>query len=268
MRRPHAPTAPSPRASLCFAVRGRDLLVAEGAGAPRVPSLGEVEPLGLGSGLLHVGVFDGVECVAVPLPDETEAPGGMTFQALRPLAALLPRSLFGVAGRAVQIVEWDETHRFCGRCGTPTEPAPNERAKRCPACRLAAFPRVSPAVIVRVARRDEILLARNRRFPEPIYSVVAGFVDPGESLEEAVAREVREESGVEVRRIRYFGSQPWPFPHSLMVGFTAEHAGGEIRVDGDEIVDAAWFRADALPRIPPSFSIARRLIDDWARSAG
>ncbi len=137
--------------------------------------------------------------------------------------------MFRVAGRAVQIVEWDETHRFCGRCGGPTERVPGERARLCTTCGHSAYPRIAPAVIVRVTRGDALLLARGRRWTEPIYSLVAGFVDPGESLEETVAREVREEVGIEVGDIRYFASQPWPFPHSLMLGFEAEHAGGEIR---------------------------------------
>jgi NAD+ diphosphatase len=146
------------------------------------------------------------------------------------------------------------------------EDATGERAKRCPACNLHAWPRVSPAVIARVTRGNEILLARGRRFPDPIYSVLAGFVDPGESLEEAVVREIREEVGVEVTDLCYFGSQPWPFPHSLMVGFTARWAGGEIRIDEEELVDAAWFDVDALPPVPPRLSIARRLIDDFVAS--
>ncbi len=116
---------------------------------------------------------------------------------------------------------------------------------------------------MRVTRGEEILLARGRRFPQPIYSTLAGFVDPGESLEECVVREVREEAGIEIRELAYFGSQPWPFPHSLMVGFTAEHASGELAIDQEELADGGWFRRDALPLLPPHGSIARRLIDDF-----
>ena len=134
----------------------------------------------------------------------------------------------------------------------------------CPSCGLAAYPRIAPAIIVLVRRGDRALLARNAKYPVPIYSTLAGFVDIGESLEETLAREVREEVGIEVTNIRYFGSQPWPLPHSLMIGFTAEWAGGEIRVDGEEITDAQWFAADDLPSLLPShISIARRLIDAW-----
>jgi NAD+ diphosphatase len=126
-----------------------------------------------------------------------------------------------------------------------------------------SYPRISPAVIVLVRKDDEALLARNARFPLPFYSTLAGFVEIGESLEQTVAREIREEAGIEVKDVRYFGSQPWPFPHSLMVGFTARWAGGELRADEREILDARWWRADALPQVPPPLSIARRLIDAW-----
>ncbi len=171
-----------------------------------------------------------------------------------------------VAGRAVQLVEWARTHRFCGRCGTPTEQQAGERAMRCPSCGLLAFPRLAPAMITLVTRGDEALLARGVQFRSPLYSCLAGFVEPGESLEGAVVREVREEVGIEVGDVRYWGSQPWPFPHSLMVGFTAEWQSGEIDIDPKEIVDAQWFRRDELPAIPPPISIARKLIDAWLAS--
>lgn len=134
---------------------------------------------------------------------------------------------------------------------------------RCPACGLLAYPRIAPAVIVLVRRGDEALLARNARFPLPFFSTLAGFAEIGETLEETVAREIREEVGIEVRNPRYFGSQPWPFPHSLMVGFMADWASGELRLDEREIAEARWCRADALPLIPPPVSIARRMIDAW-----
>ena len=138
-------------------------------------------------------------------------------------------------------------------------------ALRCPRCGMMHYPRVSPAVIVRVNRGEAVLLARSPGFPKGMRSVLAGFVEPGESIEETVRREVREEVGVEVRNLRYFGSQPWPFPNSLMIGMTADHAGGELAPQPGEIEDAAWYRADDLPGIPPKISIARRLIDDFVR---
>jgi NAD+ diphosphatase len=182
---------------------------------------------------------------------------------LREVFAVLGADLFMAAGAATQLVEWAATSRYCGRCATPTVRSTEDRSMRCPACGFSAYPRIAPAVIVLVRRGDDALLARGARFPRSYYSTLAGFVEVGETLEHAVAREIREEVGVEVKDVRYFGSQPWPFPHSLMVGFMAEWAGGEIRPDNVEIADARWFRADALPTIPPPLSIARRLIDAW-----
>ncbi len=169
-----------------------------------------------------------------------------------------------VAGRAVQLVEWARTHRYCGRCATPTQMQAHERSMKCPACGLLAFPRLAPAMITLVTRgRDEVLLARGVAFRAPMYSCLAGFVEPGESLEDAVIREVREEVGVEVANVQYRGSQPWPFPHSLMVGFRAEWVSGDIVCDPTEILDAQWYTRDSLPPIPPRISIARKLIDAW-----
>ena len=216
----------------------------------------------------HVlGVLDGAAVWAIDVSGDQGSDGFDDLSALLPLMALHGRVddvRWTLAGRAVQLVEWDRTHRFCGRCSTPTEPAPGERARRCPACGLLAFPRLAPAVITLIERDDGCaLLARGRAFPIPMYSCVAGFVEPGENLEEAVRREVLEEVGVELAEVRYASSQPWPFPHSLMIGFEATWASGDIRIDEHEIVDAAWFRADDLPTIPPGLSIARTLIDAW-----
>jgi NAD+ diphosphatase len=259
------PPEPSPAGAFWLAVRSSELLLVDDGGRPKVPLTTDLAELGLTTEAHHfLGTLDGIACFAAAVPDTGEPAAGAAFHGLRPLWSLVDEELFALAGRAVQIVEWDRTHRFCGRCGTPTVRAEGERAKRCPACELLAFPRVSPAIIVRVTRGDEILLARGRRWAhEVMYSVLAGFVDPGESLEECVVREVREEVGIEVRDLRYFGSQPWPFPHSLMVGFTAEYAGGAITVEDEELIDAQWFRVDELPPIPPKISIARRLIDDF-----
>jgi len=160
-------------------------------------------------------------------------------------------------------VDWDRTHQFCGRCGAPMEAKATERAKLCPRCGLHHFPRLAPAVIVLVERGHALLLARSRHFTQGMYSVIAGFVEPGETLEEAVVREVREETGISIRDIKYFGSQPWPFPHSLMIGFTAAYESGEIVLEDSEIEDAGWFTRDNLPPLPGKISIARRLIDGF-----
>jgi len=202
----------------------------------------------------------GADAVAAAV---TDIPSGCETMPLRALAVLFDEPTFALAGRAFHVVDWATTSRFCGRCGTATVRAERERAMACPSCKLSLWPRIAPAIIVLVRRGEEALLARNPKFPSAFYSTLAGFSDVGESLEETVVREVGEEVGIGVTNIRYFGSQPWPFPHSLMIGFTAEWAGGDIRVDGEEITDARWFRADALPDVPPPISIARRLIDAW-----
>jgi NAD+ diphosphatase len=169
--------------------------------------------------------------------------------------------LMAVAGRANQFVDWARTHQFCGGCGQPTRDKADERAKVCPSCGLVNYPRVSPAIIVAVLKGDRILLAQSTRARNSFFSVLAGFVEPGETLEDCVRREVREETGIAVDGIRYFGSQPWPFPNALMVAFTATYAGGELAIDLSEIVNAGWFGADELPPLPGKHSIARRLIE-------
>ncbi len=244
----------------CFAFRDRRLLVHLDGEAVRVPSLAEVERLEPGR-RQYLGTLGERQVVAVELPDAAALPAGMELRELRGLFPLLPETHFWVAGRAVQIVAWDRDHQFCGRCAAATLEQVDDRSKKCPACGLVAYPRLSPAVIVLVERGDEMLLARSPHFLPGMYSTLAGFVEPGETLEEAVAREIEEEVGVQVKNVRYFGSQPWPFPNSLMVGFRADYAGGDIVVDGVEIVDAGWYRADALPRIPLRVSIARALIE-------
>lgn len=216
-----------------------------------------------------VGLLDGAACWAVDLDGDGVA--DIRIDGLTPLMGLYGRVedvRWTLAGRAVQLVEWERTTRFCGRCGTATEPAPGERARRCPGCGLLAFPRLAPAVITLIERDGEALLARGRTFPVPMFSCVAGFVEPGEDLEGAVHREVREEVGVELAEVSYVASQPWPFPHSLMIGFEATWASGDIVIDESEILDARWFRPDDLPMIPPPMSIARTLIDRWLDRSG
>lgn len=233
--------------------------------AGRVPT-GEQTICGAGEPLF-LGLLDGEPCWAVGVTGEVAAPAGLRWLPLRQLGMVVDEQEFALAGRAVQLVDWTRTNRFCGRCGTPTDATPGERAMRCPRCGLVAYPRLAPAIIVLVERGDQALLAQGRGFGR-MYSALAGFVEPGETLEQAVHREVGEEVGVALDRVRYFGSQPWPFPHSLMVGFFAEWVSGDIQVDGVEILDAGWYRADHLPEIPPALSIARRLIDEWrARAA-
>jgi NAD+ diphosphatase len=242
---------------------GASVLVDSEGAPPRA----ERSPVETAEPPIFMGLLDGVATWAVGTDELSDVPDAYEWQPLRTLGAQLDTPSWMLAGRAVQLVEWARTSRFCGRCGAATEVATRERAASCPRCGLNAYPRLAPAIIVTVERGDEILLGQGRGF-QGTYSALAGFTEPGETLEETVRREVREEVGVEVERVRYFGSQPWPFPHSLMIGFSATWSSGDIQIDGDEIVDARWFRADDLPDIPPPLSIARRLIDDWVSRQG
>ncbi len=256
-----------PAAAWWFVYRQDDLLVREGGGAGEalIPRTRDLDRAGFRAAEAHsLGMLEGEPAYAARADSASEVPGAR-FEGLRPLFAALGDELFNLAGMAKQIVTWDRDHRFCGRCGAPTRTKDNERAKLCSSCGAMAFPRLSPAIIVAVTRGASLLMAHADRFPPGLFSVIAGFVEPGETLEECVAREVREETGIEVRAIRYFGSQSWSFPHSLMLAFTAEHASGEIAIDGAEVKEAAWFRADAMPRVPDRASISRRLID-WFRA--
>ncbi len=245
-----------------FAFQGDLLLVLEEE--VRVPQALSPGELGIETTFHQpVGYLGGSPAWALEVPEGVEAPEGTAFRDLRAIFAAVDEEFFAVAGRAKQIVGWHATHRFCGRCGGVTEPVEGEPAMRCTRCGMMHYPRVSPAVIVRVLREDEILLARSPGFPKGMRSVLAGFVEPGESIEETVHREVREEVGLEVENLKYFGSQPWPFPNSLMIGLTADYAGGELTPEPGEIEAADWYRAEELPELPPRVSIARRMIDDF-----
>lgn len=252
-----------------FAFRGRDLIVVAQGDAVTVPDAAAWAALGLSSIRENdLGLLAGRRCVAVEIAEDAGLPPGVAAEGLRKLFGQVDEDDMKRAIRAVQIMEWDRSHRFCGRCATPTERVVGEFSKRCPSCETTVYPRISPAVIVLVERGDTILLGRHVRSRVPMYSTLAGFVEVGESLEETVAREIREESGIEVRALRYFGSQPWPFPDSLMIGFTAEYAGGDLRAEPSELSDIGWYTVDTLPPVPPSRSIARKLIDAWVRRQG
>jgi len=254
---------------LFFAFQDDRLLVRVDGQSAYPPHGTDFGALGIPHGSQHyLGALKGHHCFAVDLAPDATAPTDMTLDGLRPLWPMIGEDLFRVGGRAFQILNWDRTHRFCGRFGAATRSHARDRARECPACGLLSFPRLSPAIIVLISREREFLLARSPRFAQGMFSVIAGFAEPGETLEEAVVREVREEVGIGVRDVRYFGSQSWPFPHSLMVGFTARYASGEIRIDGDEIEDAGWYSPDHLPDLPSHISISRSLIDShlsrWA----
>ncbi|HYC15040.1 MAG TPA: NAD(+) diphosphatase [Stellaceae bacterium] len=210
---------------------------------------------------LYLGHLAGTHLWAAEAAAGAQAPAGMSWEGLRTLFSVLEDGHFALAGRALQLVDWDRTHQFCGRCGARTEAKADERVRVCPACRLSAYPRVAPAVMALVRRGRELLLARGPHFPPGMYSALAGFVEPGESLEQCLAREVAEEVGVQISNSRYFASQSWPFPHSLMIAFVCDWESGELRPDASEIEAASWFDVLQLPKLPSKISIARRLID-------
>jgi NAD+ diphosphatase len=210
---------------------------------------------------IYLGRYQGRSCFAVAASGRAQP--GYALTGLRSWLGRVAAPVFYLAGRAQQVVEWDRDHRFCGRCATPMEDHAVDRAKQCPECGLISYPRLSPSIIVLVRRGDEMLLARNARWPQGIYSTLAGFVEPGESIEQTVHREVFEEVGLRVKHLRYLGSQSWPFPNSLMLGFHADYAGGEIVCQEGEIAEARWFRYDQLPGVPPGTAISRWLIDEF-----
>ena len=209
----------------------------------------------------YLGLFRNEPCYAGELDAQAELPLELTLTDMRVLITQLPADWFMLVGRAYQVLLWDRNHRYCGRCSTPTVYHERDRAKVCPKCAFTQYPRISPSVIMLVASGDQLLLGRSPSFIPSLYSTLAGFVEPGESIEQAVRREVKEEVGVSVGNMSYIASQPWPFPHSLMLGFIAEYEAGDIVVDNDELEDAQWWHIDDLPLIPPVGTISRELID-------
>ncbi len=230
---------------------------------PRPRTWSFYRALGLEPAACHsIGRWRGEDHLAVGLDRPADAlPAGLRAAGLRNWFGLLDDTGLAIAMRAVQLLEWDRTHRHCGACGSLTERVAGERARRCPACALSTYPRISPAMMVLITRGRELLLARGLHFPPGRYSALAGFLEAGETIEQAIHREVREEVGVTIRELRYFASQSWPFPNSLMIAFRAEWEAGEIRVDPSELADAGWFTPERLPELPPRLSIARALIE-------
>jgi len=211
----------------------------------------------------YLGTIDQRHCFVVEVEYRERLPDGYEWLGLRSQMGQISDELFELAGRALQIVNWYNYHRYCGRCGGRTTPHPQERAMVCEACQHEFYPRLSPCVITVITRDDHCLLARNAKFPSAYYSALAGFIEAGETVEAALHREVKEEVGITIDNLKYFGSQPWPFPGQLMLGFHAEYEGGEILVDGEEIVDAQWWRYDQLPVVPPPSTLSGRLIQHF-----
>ncbi len=206
-----------------------------------------------------IGEYFDKDCYTVEL-QASPAVHDHHWQDLRQLFSLLDPTHYEVAARSMQVVSWDRDHKFCGRCGSETTLHDHDMAKHCEPCNLQFYPRLSPCVITVVTRGEEMLLAHNPTFPARFYSALAGFIEAGESIESALRREVKEEVGITVGKIEYYGSQSWPFPGQLMIGFIAEYESGEIEVDGIEIEEANWYRYDQLPKVPPRTALAGELI--------
>ena len=249
----------------CCLFHGNRVFVARDGGHPALPR-GDVEAYGLSLDQAHyLGTLDGTHCYGLAMPRSAALPEGLELLGLRALILEGNELVAGIAGQAFQLLEWARTHRHCGSCGQPTLPHAADRAVECPDCKLVFYPRISPVMMALVYRKNdngsELLLTRKAGYAEGRYTVVAGFVEAGESLEQCLAREVKDEVGVDIRNPQYFGSQPWPFPNSLVMAFSAEWAGGEVVPDGTELEDARWFSIDALPDLPEPVHISRQLID-------
>ena len=214
---------------------------------------------------LYIGNLDQKPCFCAQFVSEIPESEDFAFHGLRELFGSLSEKIFKMATLGLQVNNWQQVSRYCGKCGEHLHLMKTERAKKCLSCGHIEYPRISPAVIMAVTRDRKILLARPNRLKFGFYSVLAGYVEVGETLEECVGREISEEVGISVKNIRYFGSQSWPYTNSLMIAFTAEHKSGEIRIDQDEILDAEWFYPDNLPQLPGWGSISRRLVDHFVQ---
>lgn len=229
----------------------------------KLPDLSMLAPMGSPRHSLEIGRAEQVSYELQVWPARTEFPSGLVKADYRKLMGIWPQLLWEAASRAKQLAVWLHENQFCGACGSKLEAAVLTPARRCDACGFVAYPRISSVCIVLISRGDEILLARSPHFPPGIYSALAGYVEAGESVEACAHREVREETGIGIRNLCWFGSQSWPFPHSLMLGFFAEYAGGELVLQQAEIEDAQWFRRDNLPTLPHPSTIAYRMIQAW-----
>jgi len=255
----HDPPADATASAWCLVFADGKLLLPDGSTETFVP-LAEPTPFAARERSRHyLGRLGGLDAWALAV---AEPPTGWHAVPLRAAMMQFPEPLMALASRAAQVIEWDRSHRYCGVCGTPTERVGGERSRRCPACGHSSYPRISPAMMALVWRPGEVLLARSPHYTPGMYSALAGFVEAGESIEHCLHREVAEEVGLQVKNLRYYGSQSWPFPHSLMIAYSAEWAGGEIVPQASEIEDARWFPIDALPKVPPRFSISGHLIRD------
>ena len=215
--------------------------------------------------IMNITPLDGIEVKTFSIDSPVTDDPRYEMCPLRQSYYRLPRPLYLKAGKCQELLYWDHNTKYCGVCGAPMR-MDTDISKKCTECGKEIWPQLATAVIVLIHRGDEVLLVRAKNFKRDFFGLVAGFVETGETLEEAVAREALEETGVTITNIRYFGSQPWPYPCGLMVGFHADYVSGEIHLQRSEIAKGGWFRRDALPDIPEPLSIARMLLDDWLKS--
>lgn len=257
--RTYPPAEPAPGPAYWLPFRHGELVL-QGNGLVR----GENPFEGLMRGrAYYLGTLDGLPCLAFDVPNETELSDGYRTVGLRALYGLLPDAEYALSGYASQILHWETDHRFCDHCGGKVEPEGGTWGKKCPDCGRTAYPPVVPAVLLLIHDGgDRVLMAQKPGWGKR-FSIIAGFVEPGESLEDCCVREALEEVGVAVDRPQYGGSQAWPFPHQIMIGFTARYLGGEVVIDETELAHAAWFSYDDLPELPPPLSLSRQLIDAW-----
>ena len=247
-------------------VSDNEILSVDGAHPWRPLNQDEWKWLGVDPLAEHLlGNINGIPVFACELPEDIESLPGYTFDSLWSFLGRVDEPVFYLIGRAKQIVNWHKNHQYCGQCGVKTQASPMDRSRKCPECGLLFYPRLSPSIIVLITRGEELLLARNARARSDFYSTLAGFVEPGESIEETVHREVYEEVGLRIKNLEYYKSQSWPFPDSLMLGFHAEYESGEIRIQKEELSDAGWFHYKNLPNHPAMFSISGWLIDHYVR---
>ena len=247
-------------------VQDQSLLVVPEAAGFRLPH-GDC-PLPLEAAPFWLGTYRDAPCWVVPVASGAPIPKGLAVETVVPMRnTRLPDDLLSLGGMAMQALWWESTSGHCPRCGEPTERIEGEWGKKCARCRYEHYPHLHPATIVLVRDGHRVLLTRKTGWAPNRYALVAGFVDNGESLEGCVAREIKEEVGVDVKDIRYVGSQNWPFPSQVMIGFVATYAGGDLTIDTEELEDARWFPCDALPNLPSRHSISRFIIDHYARPA-
>lgn len=243
-----------PDDTLVFSFRSREILLS-GERLPRLADFPQKETL---SGI-HVGDLNGKPCIGISFPEE----GEWETKPLRAVIHETDEPTVCAICRAKELMFWRDRRAYCGVCGTKMEDSPEDLARICPSCGERFYPQIAPAVITAVLNHGKILLAHNRNFSGNVFSLIAGFVESGETLEQAVAREIMEETAIRVKNIRYYGSQPWPFPNSLMLGFVADYDSGELQPDGIELEKAGWFSPEELPQLPDHGSIARRIIEDF-----